>query len=69
MNTFLNTINGVISVVGFTSMIVGFIYIGRKLRILDELKETLETIEHDLKVVTDFLSQKFSDFPKEDLKK
>ena len=68
MNTFLNDINGVISVVGFTSMFIGFVYIGRKLQILDELRETVEVIKHNLKVVTDFLIKKFPDFNHEDLR-
>ncbi len=68
MNTFLNDFNGVISVIGFTSMVVGFIYVGKKLQILDELKDTVDVIKHNLKVVTDFLIKKFPDFNHEDLR-
>ena len=68
MNTFLNSISGAINVVGFTSMIIGFIYIGKKLQKLDELKETVDVVKHNLKIVTDFLIKKFPDFNHEDLR-
>jgi len=67
MNTLSSTVDGAISIIGFTSMIIGFIYIGRKLQILDELKETVDTIKHNLKIVTDFLMKKFPDFNHEDI--
>lgn len=43
-------------------MLGGFIYVGRKLQVLDDLKKTTDTIKMNLKVTTDFLTRKFSDF-------
>ena len=68
MNIFSNTVNGIISLLGLTTTVAGFIYIGRKLQILDELKKTVDVIKHNLKVVTDFLIKKFPDFNHEDLR-
>ncbi len=39
-------------------MVAALIYIGRRLQILDELKKTSETIKHNVKVVSDFLTKK-----------
>ena len=62
MNTFLNTIDGAISIIGFTSMILGFIYIGKKLQVLDDLKETVGKIKYNVKVIADFLTKKEPEF-------
>ena len=52
----------VISIVGFSSMVLGFIYVGRKLQVLDDLRDTVNKIKCNLKVVADFLTKKFTDF-------
>ena len=68
MNTFSDSINGVISIIGFTSTIIGFIYVGRKLQLLDDLKETSEKIKHNVKVIADFLTAKEPEFDVSKLK-
>jgi hypothetical protein len=52
----------IITTVGFSSMVVGFIYIGRKLQILDDLKETIGKIKYNVKVIADFLTKKEPEF-------
>ncbi|MEK7501332.1 MAG: hypothetical protein AAB777_00885 [Patescibacteria group bacterium] len=58
----MDSVINIITVIGFSSMVVGFIYIGRKLQILDDLKITVDKIKTNLKVISDFLIKKFSDF-------
>ncbi len=45
----------VITTIGVVSLIAGFIYIGRKLQVLDGLVKTSEKIKTNVKVVCDFL--------------
>jgi len=56
-----NTTN-IISTIGFTAMFGGFIYIGRKLQILDDLKITVDKIKANLKIVADFLTRNANNF-------
>jgi hypothetical protein len=51
--TFLN----IIVAIGVPSVLIAFIYIGRKLQILDDLKITTDKIKANLKVVSDFLTR------------
>jgi hypothetical protein len=65
MNIFLNNL---VSTIGLATTIIGFIYVGRKLQVLDDLVETVEKMKHNLNVISVFLVKKFSDFNYEDLK-
>lgn len=61
-------LNAIISTVGFTSMVGGFIYLGRRLQILDDLKAAVDVIKHNLKVVTDHLIKFDDNFDHTELK-
>jgi hypothetical protein len=54
--------SAITNTVGFAFMMVGFVYIGRKLQILDNLEATVEKIKINLKVVTDFLTKDNKNF-------
>jgi hypothetical protein len=58
----LQTTNAIVISVGIPAMIGCSVYIGKKLQILVQLKETSEKIKHNLKVVTDFLVQDTTTF-------
>jgi len=53
-------IQQIINYIGIPIIVAALIYIGRKLQILNELKKTSETIKHNIKVVSDFLTKKSS---------
>lgn len=61
MNNF-ELYNLFVSAVGFPVMVGSFIYVGRKLQILDTLAEDVKVLKHNSKVVTDFLTKNFTDF-------
>lgn len=63
----LNTL-GIINSMGLAATLGGFIYVGRKLQILDDLKRTVDIIEHNLKVVTDHLIKFDKNFDHTELK-
>lgn len=67
MNTF-ELYNLFVSAVGFPVMVGSFIYVGRKLQILDTLAEDVKVLKHNSKVVTDFLTKNFTDFNPSELK-
>ena len=54
--------NTIVSTIGFPVMVGSFIYVGRKLQVLDILVKDVDTLKHNSKVVTDFLTKNFSDF-------
>lgn len=64
MDIFLETL----TTLGVASTIGGFIYVGRKLQILDDLKITIDKIKWDLKVVTDFLTRNNENFNSRELR-
>jgi hypothetical protein len=64
MNIFLS----IITTVGFSAMVGGFIYVGRKLQILDDLVDTTEKIKHNVKIIADFLTSKEPEFDVSKLK-
>lgn len=64
----MDTFVSIITTVGVASTIGGFIYVGRKLQILDDLKVTVDTIKWNLKVVTDFLTRTNENFDASELK-
>lgn len=55
-------INNIINTLGFATTIGGFIYVGRKLQMLDELKKTADNIQHNLRVVTNHLIRHDANF-------
>lgn len=52
----------IFNVVGFSTIVLALLYIGRKLQILDELKTTTDKIKANIKVVSDFLTRHDSKF-------
>lgn len=64
----LNLINAVVILIGIPTMLGAFIYIGRKLQILDTLSKDVDNIKHNLGVVMNYLIRNHSDFNHRDLK-
>lgn len=48
-------INKIIVIIGVPSIVGGCIYIGRKLQILDDTKEAVIKVKHNIKVISDSL--------------
>lgn len=61
-HTFSISFIDVIITIGVASVIGGLIYIGRKLQILDDLKNTSEKIKANVKVIGDFLTRNNKNF-------
>lgn len=61
-NNIVQIINSIAAIVGVPAMIIGFVYVGRKLQILDQLAITTEKIKYNLKMVSDFLSENANNF-------
>jgi len=61
MNVLSNVIT-IITSIGLASTIGGFVYVGRKLQILDDVRLDVEKIKINLKVVTDFLTKDNKNF-------
>ncbi|PIQ79771.1 MAG: hypothetical protein COV79_03075 [Parcubacteria group bacterium CG11_big_fil_rev_8_21_14_0_20_41_14] len=55
----------ILLMVGVLGILGAFIYIGRKLQILDDLKETTKKVKYNLKVIADFLISNSVFNPKE----
>lgn len=53
-------IQEIINYIGIPVIAGALLYIGKKLQILNELKKTSETIKHNVKVISDFLTKKSS---------
>ena len=51
----------IIESIGIVSMIGGLIYIGRKLQILDDLKDDFEKIDKSLIVISDYIKNKVTE--------
>jgi hypothetical protein len=60
-------LSDIISIIGFSTMVGGFIYVGRKLQALDRLEETMEKVKANLKVVSDYLTATHKDFNHKEL--
>jgi hypothetical protein len=56
-NEILQTTSSIFAIVGFPSMVAGFIYVGRKLQVLDNLAGDMSKVKHNLKVVCDYLTR------------
>jgi hypothetical protein len=50
-----DVITKIIVALGIPSIVVGCIYIGKKLQILDDLKEAMNKVKHNIKVIADSL--------------
>ncbi len=50
--TLLQIINAVVVLVGVPTIVIGLIYVGRKLQILDELQKTTRKIKHNIRVIS-----------------
>jgi hypothetical protein len=61
-NNIVQVINSIIILIGVPATIVGLVFIGRKLQVLDQLAITTEKIKYNLKVVSDFLSENANNF-------
>ncbi len=57
----MNFLN-IITTIGVASVVVGLLYIGRKLQILDDLKSVTDKIKLNIKVVSDFLTRNNANF-------
>lgn len=55
----------VLLMVGVLGILGAFVYIGRKLQTLDDLKETMKKVKYNLKVIADFLISDGNFDPKE----
>lgn len=60
--------NGIILAIGIPALIGSFIYIGKKLQILDDLQKDIAIIKHNLSVVANFLTKSFDTFNVSELK-
>lgn len=54
---FLQAVNTVIVLVGVPSSVAAFVFIGRKLQLLDSLNESVGKIKHNMKVIGDYLTR------------
>jgi hypothetical protein len=66
MNTF--DLGSIISTVGVVSMLGGFLYVGRKLQLLDDLVKTVNTMKYNLKVLSDHITRSDTTFDPSELK-
>ena len=57
----------IVTLLGVASTVGGLIYVGRKLQVLDDLKETVDKIKLNLKVVSDFLTKDNAEFDPSEL--
>lgn len=64
----LSGLANIFALIGVPSMVVGFIYVGRKLQTLDRLESTTEVLKHNVKVIADFLGQNANNFNATDIK-
>lgn len=64
----MDTLIKIVVTIGIPTIIGCFVYIGRKLQVLDDLKETVEKLKCNLKVVSDYLTKNNQDFTASELK-
>jgi hypothetical protein len=57
-----------LSILGISSILGAFIYIGKKLKTLDDLERTTEKIKVNVKVISDYLTTASVDFNHKELK-
>jgi hypothetical protein len=56
-----------IATIGFSAVFAAFIYVGKKLQVLDELQVTTSKIKVNLKIVSDHLTSNSKDFNHKEL--
>ncbi len=60
------TLINLILAIGVPAIVAALVYIGRKVQILDDLKNTVGKMKTNLKIISDFLTTNYSEFnPKE----
>jgi hypothetical protein len=52
----------IISIIGIAAVLGAFLYIGRKLQVLDDLEKTTSKIKVNVKVISDYLTTSNVDF-------
>ena len=57
----------IVSTAGSTATVSGFVYVGRKLQILDGMQEDIKKLKANLKVVTDYLTRTHAGFDPREL--
>lgn len=56
------TVFEIFTTIGISSLVLGLLYIGRKLQILDDLQAGVVKVKTNLKVVSDFLTRTSTEF-------
>jgi hypothetical protein len=64
----LSVLNEISLLIGIPTILGCFLYMGRKFQILDDLKEDLEKVKHNVKLIADFLTRKEPSFDVSKLK-
>lgn len=64
----LSVLNEVSLLIGIPTILGCFLYMGRKFQVLDDLKEDLEKVKHNVKLIADFLTRKEPSFDASKLK-
>ena len=67
MEKVIDLINTILIIIGIPAVIGAFIYVGRKLQILDDLKKTIEKVKYNVKVIADRLMKSSIEFDPSDL--
>lgn len=63
----LKVVNVVETVIGIPAIIAAFIYVGKKLQVLESLEKTTEKIKANLKVIGDYLTRHHARFDPSEL--
>jgi len=58
----ISVLNEIVVIIGVPTIVGVFIFIGRKFQVLDDLVKTVHAIKENVKVISDFLTKKFTDF-------
>ena len=64
----LSFLNEISLLIGIPTILGCFLYMGRKFQVLDDLKEDLEKVKHNVKLIADFLTRKEPGFDASKLK-
>ncbi len=59
---FLNIINTIILAIGVPTILGAFIYIGKKLQVLDHLVVSVENLKHNVQAISNYLIRNHRDF-------
>jgi hypothetical protein len=64
----IDLLQKLVIIVGLPTLLAAFLYIGRKLQVLDDLQKSNERIKHNIKVISDSLVMSDLDFDHEKLR-